>query len=539
MRHLRVLYALVKADFLERIRRYGFFLSLGFAVYLGYGVFNGTIQLRLGPYHGIGNSAWIGSVIGLVATQFLTLMGFYVVKGTIQRDRETGVGQILATTPISKVFYTLSKVLSNFSVLAFMILILAAAALITQIVQSPGTHIDFFALLSPVLILGLCAMLLTSAITVVFECLPLLRGGVGNILWFFVWTALVSSSVLGMINSKGRAVDTLGRHMMDFTGISSVIGQMQMQLLQLDSSYEGGASFSVGGGLHPATKTFLWAGVHWDGTMLFSRVFWLGIALGLTLLAALFFDRFDPARGIARESRKALKARLKAEAQLVTIEDSASSHVSATHLTPLVLGKAQSRFLSLVLAEFRLLILGHPWWWYSIAAVLFVGCVAAPLNSARSGWILIAWFWPTLLWSQLGTQETQFQTQPLIRSAARSFPRQFLAMWMAGLLLAVVTGGGLALHLIFIQDWPALGAWTGGALFIPSLALAAGSLTQSRKTFEALYTAWWYIGPMHHNYGMDFIGTTTESSTALLYVLTAIVFVSIAFAWRRTRLALA
>src|ERR1700722_17806592 len=113
MKRARILLAMVRADFLERVRRYSFLLTLGFAVYLGYAVYAGQVTLRLNEYRGVNDSAWIGSVMGLVATVWLSLVGFYVVKNAIQRDRETRVGQILATTPISKPFYMVAKALSN------------------------------------------------------------------------------------------------------------------------------------------------------------------------------------------------------------------------------------------------------------------------------------------------------------------------------------------------------------------------------------------------------------------------------------------
>ena len=36
MRALRVVYAIARADFLERVRRYSYLITLLFAVYLGY-----------------------------------------------------------------------------------------------------------------------------------------------------------------------------------------------------------------------------------------------------------------------------------------------------------------------------------------------------------------------------------------------------------------------------------------------------------------------------------------------------------------------
>ena len=164
MNRSRALYHMVRADFLERVRRYSFLLTLGFSVYLGYAVYAGQISLRVGNYRGVENSAWLGTVMGLVATVFITLTGFYVVKNSIQRDRQTRVGQILATTPISKSFYTLAKALSNFAVLAVMVLVLALGAVVIQLSHHEDLSIDFAALLAPVLVLGAFAGLRTAEI---------------------------------------------------------------------------------------------------------------------------------------------------------------------------------------------------------------------------------------------------------------------------------------------------------------------------------------------------------------------------------------
>ena len=60
MKPARVLYHMVRADFLERVRRYSFLLTLAFAAYLAWGSASGLIILRLGEYRGVFNSAWVG-----------------------------------------------------------------------------------------------------------------------------------------------------------------------------------------------------------------------------------------------------------------------------------------------------------------------------------------------------------------------------------------------------------------------------------------------------------------------------------------------
>ncbi len=43
-------------------------------------------------------------------------------------------------------------------------------------------------------------------------------------------------------------------------------------------------------------KLFYWGGIDWSLAMVPLRLLWIGAAVGLTLLATRFFDRFDPAR---------------------------------------------------------------------------------------------------------------------------------------------------------------------------------------------------------------------------------------------------
>ncbi|MGC1796908.1 MAG: hypothetical protein WA713_12545, partial [Candidatus Acidiferrales bacterium] len=53
-----VLQHLARADFLERVRRYSFLITLLLAIYFGYLAATGKITLRVGNMRGVYNSAW-------------------------------------------------------------------------------------------------------------------------------------------------------------------------------------------------------------------------------------------------------------------------------------------------------------------------------------------------------------------------------------------------------------------------------------------------------------------------------------------------
>src|ERR1700678_1473108 len=213
----RVLCHMVLADFLERVRRYSFLLTLAFAVYVAYAAFTEKIVLRLDDYRGIYNSAWLGGLMGVVCSAFLSLVGFYVVKNSIQRDQQTRVGKVLAATPMTKRFYTFAKSISNFAVLAAMVLVMGAAAVVMQLLRGEDPHLHLWSLLAPLALFALPAMAFVAALAVLFETLPVLRGGIGNVIFFFLWILLLVGGGIGSLE-KGAARNTI-QYFEDFTGI--------------------------------------------------------------------------------------------------------------------------------------------------------------------------------------------------------------------------------------------------------------------------------------------------------------------------------
>jgi hypothetical protein len=135
-----------------------------------------------------------------------------------------------------------------------------------------------------------------------------------------------------------------------------------------------------------------------------------------------------------------------------------------------------------------------------------------------------------MVWSAMGSRESRFGTRSLLFSCARILPRQFVACFLAGLTVAILTGAGAGVRLLLARSFTGLFAWAAGVFFLPALALGLGTLSGTGKPFEGLLTAIWYVGPMNHTPGLDFTGAASGShpiSYALIYIaLTAALLVS-------------
>jgi len=173
---------------------------------------------------------------------------------------------------------------------------------------------------------------------------------------------------------------------------------------------------------------------------------------------------------------------------------------------------------------------------FAIAGALIIAGVLLPLNNARGIILPLTWFLPVLIWSKLGTRETRYQTNQLIFSSAKSLQRQFPAVWMAGVLLALVTGSGVALNLALHGEWLGVLTLMVGALFIPSLAICLGVWTSSSKSFEFIYALLWYIGPLNQTESLDFMGALPGSVNAgiwQIYLTITIILFVLAFIGRK------
>jgi hypothetical protein len=523
MNTLRVLYHLALADFYERARRTGFLLILAAVIYMGVLVNNGTLFLTLGPgdmnplspsYRGEFNSAWIGTMTVLLTNTFLGLFGFYLVNDCIKRDIRTGVGQIIATTPVSRAAYLIGKWISNCLVLFVLVLILAVAAAIMVLLKGEAA-LDLVALLLPFLAVALPSMALTAALAVVFETVPWLRGAVGNAVYFFLWIfQLLVTLLLGM-------------------GLPFLKDPMGVSLFRASLMAGASAAFpndtiglmGLGSFIVAQYKIFNWPGLAWTPGIVGRQWLWAVVGLGLILLSAVWFARFDPSREGLRRARGKPKEAKEGEPAEPRIK---APRIALLDLSPLVSRLAQvNPFLGVLFAELRMLFNGRRWWWWAITGALNIAILSYPLPVAKQYLLPVAWLWPLAIWSEMGNRERTQNTYQMVFSSARPVLRQLPAAWLAGVLATALFGIAGAVFFLSNGDLPGLAGWVGAVIFVPSLALALGVFSSGSQVFQVVYLIWWFVGPLQKAPGMDFTAGAPQ-----VYLLAAAALLLLSAYWR-------
>ncbi|NEU56668.1 ABC transporter permease [Halorussus sp. MSC15.2] len=531
----RKCYHVAKADFLARVRDRRLFAVVVASVYLGHLTTVGDVQLVLGDprYRGVYNAAWIGTVMALTASAAMAVFGFYLVKDAVARDEGDGPGQLVASSSISDLEYLFGKWASNLAVLASLMVVMAGSVVALLWLRGTGPVVVSDVVV-PFVFVAFPVAALVAAVAVLFETTPVLRGSLGNVVYFFGLVVLVVQS----------PVDPLGGTL--------VKESMETALVAQHPAYDG--SGYVFGQVAGSVGTFRWSGLDVTRELLVHRVAYLTVAVALIAIAAVPFRRFDPAAGPTLPGASRLSALLgrgdatggdspaddRSVADPTGDEETATAGSTGDSVAnlPEFDGAAQSmRPLRLLGAELRMAVRGRSKLWYLGAAVLVGGGLVAGPQAATGGLLVVAWVWPMFVWSGLGAREHRYRTESLVFSS--NYPvAQLAATWLAGVVVAVLFVAPAAAGLALTGEATRLAALAVGVVFVPSLALAAGVVSKSSRLFEIGYLLLWYLGPANRTTAIDYSGVTSAPPhTVASYGVAAVLLLGLALFVRRRRVA--
>jgi hypothetical protein len=516
---MQMMWQLILADFRERTRRYSFLITLMTALFLGYLVLTGKYSYHFGEFVPVYNSAWVGTTVAMAGAAMFSFLGFYIVRTSISRDRDTRVGEILLTTRLSGIAYLLAKFASNLLVLWAMVAALALTAFTGMVVNMSITRIDLIAFITPFLLFPIVTTIPVAAAAVLFDTVRWMRGVVGNILYFMLAQYVLIAGFLNM-----PFVDAAG------------IGQLRTHMeTTLGALFPGEpAPMSVGfvfGREFVTERSFLWDGLDWTPPLLLSRLVWPALALVMIALAVLLFDRFEQAG-----------KKFKSRADTANLSD--MTNRLAAMATPVPTMSYQSvlpvrpreSIFPLLLAELRLALKDVNLVWLVIGLGIVVSEILAPFEIVRRFIVPAAMVWPLVIWSAIGARQTLFDMKSLMFSSAGVHSRQFIAMLLAGIAVAVVMCLPMLVRAAAAGEFAYLALLAASVLLMPATAFALGVVSGSRKFFEVIYPLIWYGGSIDNVKPIDLLGTSADSvgtTRGLVFIVLAAGSVATAWLYRR------
>jgi hypothetical protein len=517
------IYHIARADFLQRARSYRFLITLGICAFLTFSIIPPpgavTSPLSIGPYRGINNSAWIGSVMAIVCGAYLSIAGFYLVNDALKRDEETGVGEIIAAAQVRKLAYLVGKFFSNLAVLLIILMVVGVMSILVFLVKGESGALNLWKLWGPLLVYTMPSLFLVAGMAIFLESFPGLNKGVINILYFFLWIFII---VLPMQLMKDMDFDSKRAQFFDITGVGTGLNDLGTFVQKIDPTHRQ-RSLDIAFPLSVRTpRTFTWEGKIRPFSVSIYRFLWMPISFVMVLLASIFFRRFETKYTRVKISKKTGFNRLGIPSSLKKMFrwkiPAAAVKFDIINHSVLLEGEKKFNFYRLVGAELKLMLKGRSRWWLLITLGLFIAALFAPMPFASVELFPLLWFCQVLLLSQLGCRELKYDTSQYIYSAAFPLKRQVPAAYLAAVLILLILALPIFIRCLAVGDTYGVFAVVVGGLFVPALAFTCGTLTNGSKLFEILYTSLW-IGVRNQIPAVDFMGVLEKSRTlGLAYV---------------------
>jgi hypothetical protein len=463
---------------------------------------------------GIYSAGFVGLISAVLAAGLLPLVGFYLVAGSVRRDREAGMGAILAATPLSNSAYLVGKWLAHSAYLGLLQALALVSGVLAFLRHGSGPF-QLEAFLTPSLLLVTPAIALTAALAVLFDVTPGLRGRGGLVVYFFTWAFAFLTIPAGLGGLLSKASPTRAPWY-DPAGI------VTLRTL-VSKAFPDSVPNSVAVGLITSKgpmRRVPWPAVPYSADLVALRVAGLLFVIAPLAAAVLVFDRFDPARSQPRRRERATLVPFNSRSDAAAIGEALFSRGLAFRSVV-----AHPGLLRSILAEMRLIWDLASWLrWPLLIAALLSGLVpaATPLFL-----LLLA---PVI--SEVAALESLHGTRALVFSQP-GVPGA-VVLWkaaaVAGFLLILGAPGILRACVAS----PARGlAFVTGLLFVAAFAAAAASLTGGGKLFTAAYTALWYMAVSGGSKAgaLDYsgvLGGTLETSVRLGYLALGAVALALA-----------
>ena len=446
-----------------------------------------------------------------LASLFLTFAGFYLASNTIRRDLIARTGGIIAATPVSSGTYLVGKFLGGAAFLGLITAVYVLNVMAMHLLRGEGPLEPLTYFTTYLLTLG-PAICVIAALSLMFECVPLLSGRLGDVLYFFVWMVLLGLGAM----SEGEGV---GRYL-DVMGLGFILRQV----------HAASNSTHVAIGITPFrgdVTPWVLPPIPLTLATLLPRLTVALLAVPLLLVARLFFHRFDPARVKSGRTGggEGLVRRLSTLLKPITRIASATGG----RVVPAAPG-----WIRPVLAETLMTLCQSPLILLAWFAVVVAAVIAPDATALRTLPLAVAVILAVAL-ADLSTRDRVAGTLPMLYAMPRIKPDYALIKVGAASLLALLFCVPPAIRMAFTSPGSALSLLIAAG-FMGALSTALGLLTRTPKAFMGAFMLFLYLVLNGAQVpGLDFAGWNgvATGSTRVGYLVATAVLAALAAAKHR------
>jgi hypothetical protein len=437
----------------------------------------------------------------------MALIGFFLVRGRMVEDIRSGIGCVIAATPVGNGLFLFSRWLGGVTYMFALIMVAMCSIMVLHALRGDGPIQVLVYLQTYLLVLGPMIVFAVSA-AILFDSVPFLMGKAGDLVYFIAWMFQIAIVAKTEEMSAGSLSSWL---LLDFNGMVSTIVVLKTHFLTNHFSL-GASTFD------PSIAPITLPVYMWSTQMFVLRLSTACLALTLLLPAIPLFHRFSPDKVKQSHARKR-----RSPLEILN----AWTRPLAKQVQPLFMWSSKSaNFFGQVTADVALTFVNAPF--AIIALVVLTGFSALLQLSALPGLTISAVaFWGVLI-SDIGTRDFQAAMEGMTGAVRGGAIRRYFRQLLATIVLVFLFTGVIIFRLGFATPMFAL-ALVVGIISVGALANSLGTLTNTSKTFMSLYLFTLYVAtqadkaPMLDIFGFNQVAAMSNVAMQLEIAISAII----------------
>lgn len=457
---------IIKGNFLQFVRSYSFLLVIIISLYVSFSFIPGpkatykTIQF--GAYTGAYNSTWIGLATAMLTSIFLSFFGFFLVNGTIKKDIETRIGEIISSSSISNFKYLLSKALSNFLVLLSILVIVFLMSIMLFFLYGKEYSFLFSAFILPYIYIAVPSLLFIAFFSLLLEVfIPKQR-----LLQYFVFIGCFFYILFANFTQKQTTP-------FDIFGIHDPLKQVERQFNSDAVMKENKLTIGFVSGSSDVNKVIEVRPIVFSGGYFLNRIIWIFIGFIALFFSSFFFHRFS------LQEKEAISDKDE--------EMDRDLKIATFQMDDSLVTKNAFGLLSLIKIEFALLSRKNTKMLFVATSIIMASMFFVSTSIAHKYLLPLLWFLQILILSDLETKDYTQRTIFFVASAYRPLERVFLSRIVAAISWMLLVASPLLIRFLITAQLEACVHILMGAIFIVFLAVFLGIITKSKKLFEIVF----------------------------------------------------
>lgn len=458
--NLNIICQVLKADLLERTRRFSFLALCTVGVFLAFfsvpDVKAPFVSIAIEPeiFKQGSNPSWIPMAVSLCGGLLFPFIGLSYIKNNISSDRKTGLLYLMESMNMKRSSYIIGKFLSNVLLLSFMWILVAVSAGIMVLLRFPNQSIDLYAFITPFFSM-VPGLIFASAFAIFLESTALLGNKSGNAVGL---TILFIMFLINYLNSQSQFI--LFR-LLDFSSYRWLMDTINHEVIPIIGRCVEETGILVPGGLFAdsiGNQELYFHGIIINSQYLVDKFIFSILSLILAGLSIIFLEPYEK-----KQEEQAKNRRL------------------------LIKPNRRKKYFGAFLSEFYMIFNSASKYWILFLLCLWAGTILAPLNYVQNYIWFILLIFSVPIFSQIGCRNYEYGLTDYFITIKSALIKQMVYSYLGGVVLLFIITIPVIVRNLLSNNYLSIISYILFIFFIPAMSCFLGEYSKSRRAFETVY----------------------------------------------------